>query len=92
MNFEDQIQQVLAVESLADARMWLERSMNAAIETISAKSDADLEAPIAEGPIMGGMPVFAIISAIVDHTAHHRGALTTYARANGIVPADPYGG
>jgi uncharacterized damage-inducible protein DinB len=41
---------------------------------------------------MGGMPIYSIVSALVDHTAHHRGALTTYARANGIVPADPYGG
>ncbi len=92
MNFEDQINQVLAVGSLANARAWLDHSMESAIGTLSIKTDADLMSPLAEGPVMGGMPVFAIVSAIVDHTAHHRGALTTYARANGIVPADPYAG
>lgn len=92
MNFEDQIKQVLAVESLDNAREWLDRAMKDAIEALSTKSEADLIALIVQGPVMGGMPAFAIIGAIVDHTAHHRGALTTYARANGIIPADPYGG
>jgi len=92
MNFEDQIKQVLAIGSLANARAWLDQSMDSALGTLASKSDADLLTPISEGPVMGGMPVFAIISAMVDHLAHHRGALTTYARANGIVPADPYGG
>jgi uncharacterized damage-inducible protein DinB len=32
----------------------------------------------------------AIFGAITDHTAHHRGALTVYARLNGIVPPMPY--
>jgi uncharacterized damage-inducible protein DinB len=32
----------------------------------------------------------AIFRAITDHTAHHRGALTVYARTQGIVPPMPY--
>ena len=32
----------------------------------------------------------AIFSGITDHTAHHRGALTVYARVQGIVPPMPY--
>ncbi len=36
------------------------------------------------------VPRFAIFSAITDHTAHHRGALTVYARLKGIVPPMPY--
>ena len=32
----------------------------------------------------------AIISTITDHTAHHRGALTVYARVSGLVPPMPY--
>ena len=42
------------------------------------------------GQIMGGAPRMAVISAITDHTAHHRGALTVYARMNTIVPPMPY--
>ena len=56
----------------------------------SSKSNAELTAPIAAGPIMGGAPRMAIISAITDHTAHHRGALTVYARVSGLVPPMPY--
>ena len=33
----------------------------------------------------------AVINAVVDHTGHHRGALTVYARLAGKVPEMPYG-
>ena len=64
--------------------------MAVAKATLSSKSNAELTAPIADGPIMGGAPRMAIISAITDHTAHHRGALTVYARVSGLVPPMPY--
>lgn len=54
-------------------------------------SEAELAAPMAENPILSG-PVHHVVAAIVDHTAHHRGALTVYARLRGQVPAMPYGG
>jgi uncharacterized damage-inducible protein DinB len=57
---------------------------------VEASSDADLLTPLPEGPIMGGVPRIAIFGAIVDHTAHHRGALTVYARLQGVVPPMPY--
>ena len=66
--------------------------MAAASATLSYKSDAELMAPIADGPIMGGAPRMAIVNGITDHTAHHRGALTVYARVSGIVPPNPYMG
>ena len=37
-----------------------------------------------------GREWMAIASAITDHTAHHRGALTVYARVSGLVPPMPY--
>jgi uncharacterized damage-inducible protein DinB len=40
--------------------------------------------------VMGGAPRYAVISAIEDHTAHHRGALTVYSRLRGHVPTMPY--
>ena len=76
--------------SLAEARAWFDRAVAAAKVTLSSKSDAELTAPIAAGPIMGGAPRMAIVSAITDHTAHHRGALTVYARLSGVVPPMPY--
>ena len=35
-------------------------------------------------------PVVAIVGGIEDHTAHHRGALTVYARLLDRVPPMPY--
>ena len=40
---------------------------------------------------MGGVPKFAVISALSDHTAHHRGSLAVYACLIGKEPKMPYG-
>lgn len=90
MNFEEHAKAYLAIQSIAAARAWFEKAVAAASAALGAKSDADLMAPLAPGPVMGGMPRMAIIGAITDHTAHHRGALTVYARLNNIVPPMPY--
>ncbi|MGE3510034.1 MAG: DinB family protein [Vicinamibacterales bacterium] len=89
-DFEAHAREVAACTSLSDARAWFTKAMAAARATLGAKSDAELLAPLPEGPVMGGAPRFAIVSAITDHTAHHRGALTVYARLQGIVPPMPY--
>lgn len=89
-DFEGQAKHVAACTSLGAARAWFEKAMDGAKATIASKSDADLMAPISAGPIMGGAPRMAIFSAITDHTAHHRGALTVYARLSGVVPPMPY--
>jgi uncharacterized damage-inducible protein DinB len=89
-DFEAHGRVVASYTSLAAARAWFEKAMSAAKEAVAPKSDADLLAPLPPGPIMGGAPRMAIFEAITDHTAHHRGALTVYARLNGIVPPMPY--
>jgi len=76
--------------SLDKARAWFERAVASATAAVAPLGDAELMAPMPEGPIMGGAPRMAIFGAINDHTAHHRGALTVYARLNGIVPPMPY--
>ena len=91
MNFEEQIKLVLAIDSLSAARQWFEKSVTGAITRLAQQSDADMMMPLEEGPVLGGMPRLAIIREMLDHTAHHRGALTTYARMNHVVPPDPYG-
>ena len=40
---------------------------------------------------MSGAPRLAVVSGIVDHTAHHRGALSVYCRLLNKVPPMPYG-
>ncbi|MBI4905592.1 MAG: DinB family protein [Acidobacteria bacterium] len=90
MNFDEMAKEMLACTSLASARAWFEKAIGSAKATLAEKSDADMLAPLPQGPIMGGLPRIAIIGAITDHTAHHRGALTVYARLNKIVPPMPY--
>jgi uncharacterized damage-inducible protein DinB len=89
-NWEEQARVVGGCTSLEEARAWFERAVASARAKVAPMSDADLLTPLPDGPIMGGAPRFAIFGAITDHTAHHRGALTVYARLNGIVPPMPY--
>ena len=78
------------VTSLEDAVAWLDRAFANAITVIGAASDEDLYSPIPDTRIMNGAPRVAVVSGIVDHTAHHRGALAVYARLLGKVPEMPY--
>ena len=90
LNWEEQAKIVGTYTSLDQARAWFERAVASATAKVASTSDADLLVAMPEGPIMGGVPRIAVFGAISDHTAHHRGALTVYARLNGIVPPMPY--
>ena len=90
MDFEAMGKTIAQVKSLKAAREWFEKSVAKASATLGSKSDAELLAPLPPGPVMGGMPRMAIIGALTDHTAHHRGVLTLHARLNNIVPPMPY--
>jgi len=80
------------VKSLGDARASLAKAYDEAIQFLAGKSAEELARPLPPGPVMGGEPVSDIVWAIVEHTAHHRGALTVYARLRGKVPPMPYAG
>jgi uncharacterized damage-inducible protein DinB len=90
LDFERMDKSVRAVTSLAEARAWMERACAAAKAAVDAHPEAEWAEPLPPGPIMGGEPRFAIFGALADHTAHHRGALTVYARLRGKVPPMPY--
>ena len=60
------------------------------IEKLNEVPDAELMAPIT-AQIMTGAPKMAVVGAITDHTAHHRGALAVYARLLNKKPQMPYG-
>jgi uncharacterized damage-inducible protein DinB len=77
------------VTSLAAARQALATAYANAIQFVGS---ADLARPLPPGPVMGGQPISHIVWAMVEHTAHHRGALTVYSRQLGKVPPMPYGG
>jgi uncharacterized damage-inducible protein DinB len=89
-NWEEHAKVIATYTSLAAAREWFEKAIAAAKTEVASKSDADLMTLLPAGPIMGGAPRMGIFGAITDHTAHHRGALTVYARLRGVVPPMPY--
>ena len=89
-DFEAHDKAVREVDSLEAARAWLSRAVENAIRLIEQKTEEEWSAPLAEGPVMGGQPRHSVFWGITDHTAHHRGALTTYTRLSGKEPPNPY--
>jgi uncharacterized damage-inducible protein DinB len=92
LDFEKHAQAVAAVTSLAAARQMLEAAYANAVRFLRSRSPEELARPLPPGPIMGGQPTSDIVWSMLDHTAHHRGALTVYSRLLGKVPPMPYGG
>lgn len=76
--------------SLQESLTWLAKSVDAAAAILAEKTPEQMMEPIAAGPIMPGEPRAAIVAAIAEHTAHHRGALAVYARLLGYAPPIPY--
>jgi uncharacterized damage-inducible protein DinB len=92
LDFETQAKALAAVASLAAARQALDAAYAKAVQFLRSRSPEDLALPLPPGPVMGGQPISDIVWAMVEHTAHHRGALTVYSRLLGRVPPMPYGG
>ncbi len=92
LDFEKHAQALAGAMSLAAARAALEKAYANAVQFLRSRTEVDLASPLPAGPVMGGQPVSDIVWAMVEHTAHHRGALTVYSRMLGKVPPMPYGG
>ncbi len=90
LDFEAHEKEVRSVDSLDAARSWLKRAVENADRLIDEKTDEEWAALLPEGPVIGGQPRHSVFWGITDHTAHHRGALTTYARLCGKEPPNPY--
>jgi uncharacterized damage-inducible protein DinB len=91
LDFAAHQQGVRECTSLQEAMIWLVQSVDNASAVLAGKTPEEMMQPIAEGPVMGGQPRAAIIAAIAEHTAHHRGSLAVYARMLGYAPPMPYG-
>jgi len=89
-DWEEMAKPITATTSLAAARAWIEKAFAGAIARAEATSQEEWNAPMAPNPIFGEAPRWAIVSGVMDHTAHHRGALTVYARLKGLTPPMPY--
>ena len=92
LDFEKHAQALAGVTSLDAARQRLETAYRNADHFLRSRSPEELAEPLPPGPVMGGQPISDIVWAMVEHTAHHRGALTVYSRLLGKVPPMPYSG
>ena len=90
MEFEALISRANTVTSLKGATDWWERSCGNCSKVVGAAWASEPVKPVAVARIMEGAPRSAIVSAVTDHTAHHRGALAVYARLLGKEPPMPY--
>lgn len=91
LDFEKLGREVAATKSLTEARKWMDRAFASALQEMGSRPWSDWDAVLPENPIVGAVPRWTILDAVVDHTAHHRGALTAYSRQLGLVPPMPYG-
>jgi uncharacterized damage-inducible protein DinB len=91
LDFDRQATELASVTSLADARQRLEAAYDRAVQFVESRTAEELARPLPPGPVMGGQPISDVIWAMIEHTAHHRGALTVYSRLLGKVPPMPYG-
>jgi uncharacterized damage-inducible protein DinB len=92
LDFEALGKALESVTSLTAAKKMMDEAYDRTVTFLRAQSQEDLSKPLPPGPIMGGQPTSDIVWAMVEHTAHHRGALTVYSRLLGKVPPMPYGG
>lgn len=90
MDFDRHVAEAKEVTSLAAATELLEKALANARKVVGGASDEELVAPIPNDTLMGGAPRAAVVFGIADHTAHHRGALSVYARLIGKEPVMPY--
>lgn len=90
LDFEAHAKVILGHDKLAPAMQLARDAHGRLSERLRKATPEELEGPIPPGPIMGGLPRRWVIYALLDHTAHHRGALTVYSRLRGHTPKMPY--
>ncbi len=90
LNFEAHMQKVYTFDSLENAVTYLDDAFQQVITSLEEVDDDWLAELTPPGPILGNMPRYAVLMATDDHTAHHRGALSVYARLLGKTPPIPY--
>jgi uncharacterized damage-inducible protein DinB len=90
MDFEAHDRKARAVKSLTTARKQLDAAFAQLTKFIESNSQAYLDETMTAGPLFAGSPRSMIVPSIVEHTSHHRGALTVYSRTLGLVPVMPY--
>jgi uncharacterized damage-inducible protein DinB len=91
MDFDVQIAEAKAFVSLLEAKTALAMAFARLRQEIAHVGGVGLAERLPDNPILPKLPRFHAIPSIVDHTAHHRGALAVCARLLGKTPLMPYG-
>ncbi len=91
MDFEAALAETAKIESLATARTWMADAWERMRKAVEERSNEELAAAMPDNPILGQRPRYHTLEALIDHTGHHRGALSVYARLVGKTPDMPYG-
>ncbi len=89
MDFENYAEHMKKYTSFENSVQQFREATANGIEQLKNASDDELMVPIT-GEIMTGAPKMSVVGGIVDHTAHHRGALAVYARLLDKEPKMPY--
>jgi uncharacterized damage-inducible protein DinB len=90
MNFEAHTEAVKKVTSLEIARRLVRDAYARVLKALNERPESDWTTQIVPGPIMGGEPRLSALLGVIEHTAHHRGVLSTYTRLSGKIPLMPY--
>ncbi len=90
MDFEAFEKEAMTFTSVDAAKAMVRDSYATAAALLAEQSTENLDSSLPEGPVMGGLPRKTVVSGIQEHTAHHRGALSVYARLAGATPPMPY--
>ena len=90
MDFENYAERMKKYTSFDASVKYFKEAVANGIAKLNEIPNSELTAPIT-AQIMTGAPKMAVVGAITDHTAHHRGALAVYARLLGKKPRMPYG-
>ncbi|MCB2201060.1 DinB family protein [bacterium] len=91
MDWEKQFAYIDEAISFDEEKAAFDKAVDDACTAFGVLTEEQLDATIPDNEIMGPMPKRVIVGSITDHTAHHRGALATYARVLGKEPRMPYG-
>lgn len=90
MDFEGDERETQKATSVKQELASLKAEFERSIELWGGLPDEELMTLLPDNPIIGPVPKVTIVSSCIDHTAHHRGALSVYIRLLGKVPPMPY--
>jgi uncharacterized damage-inducible protein DinB len=90
MDFEKWVAEDRLPCTLTEAREQLTLSFDALCAAVQPMTAVELCQSMGPTPLMPGASRLQILSAITDHTAHHRGSLAVYLRLLGQIPPMVY--